>query len=77
MISVVGIPKRFNLTNFRNSRRIGVNLRQKEMYAKMKIEYISYQPEENKFAHDGLHLNHGGQEELAAKFFKHCRYFLV
>lgn len=77
IISVVGIPKRLDLTNFHNSRRIGVNRRLEEMCAKMEIEYISYEPEENKFAPDELHLNHSGQDELAAKIFRHCRYFLV
>lgn len=76
-VSIVGIPRRVDLSRFHNSRRIGVNKSLKEMCGAMNVEFIEYEPMDNKLARDGLHLNHLGQDELGRKLFQHCKRFLV
>lgn len=76
-VSVVGIPRRVDLSRFHNSRRIGVNKSLKEMCGAMNVEFIDYEPVDNRLARDGLHLNHLGQDELGRKIFQHCKRFLV
>ena len=76
-VSVVGIPRRVDLSRFHNSRRIGVNMSLKEMCGAMNVEFIDYEPVDNRLARDGLHLNHLGQDELGRKIFQHCKRFLV
>lgn len=76
-ISIVGIPRRADLTSYQNSRRIGVNLRVKEMCATAGLEYVEYEPSDDKLAKDGLHLNHLGQDDLGRIIFTHCKPFLV
>src|SRR2546426_1525172 len=76
-VSVVGIPRRANLDNFDNSRRIGVNSELKEMCATLNVEFLEYEPSNNRLARDGLHLNDLGQNELGLKIYQHCGRFLV
>jgi lysophospholipase L1-like esterase len=76
-VSVVGIPRRYDLSGYQNSRRIGANIRLAKMCKDLDIEFISYEPYRSRIATDGLHFNHVGQEELARKIFEHCRSFLV
>ena len=76
-VSMVGIPNRFDLSGYQNSRRIGVNLQLEKMCRELDIEFITYEPYRSRIAKDGLHLNHVGQDELARKIFEHCKSFLV
>lgn len=76
-VSVVGIPKRLDLSGYQNSRRIGTNLQLAKMCKELDIEFITYEPYPSRIAKDGLHLNHLGQDELARTIFEHCRSFLV
>ena len=76
-VSVVGIPRRIDLDQFHNSRRIGVNTRLKEMCEALNGEFIEYEPIDSWLARDGLHLNHLGQNELGFKIYQHCGRFLV
>lgn len=76
-VSVVGIIRRSDLSNFENSRRLGVNKYLREMCKEHDVEYIEYEPANSRLAKDGLHLNHLGQEELGRQIFQHCRRFLV
>lgn len=76
-VSVVGIPRRADLSSFHNSRRIGVNMQLREKCEAVNVEFIDYEPADNRLARDGLHLNHLGQDELGRKIFQHCRRFLV
>lgn len=76
-ITLVGIPRRTDIYSFQNSRRLGVNLRVKELCTDMGVEFLEYEPEKSRLARDGLHLNNAGQDELGRKIFKHCRSFLV
>ena len=77
IVSVVGIPRRVDLSNFHNSRRIGVNKRLNELCEAMNVEFIDYEPVDNRLARDGLHLNHLGQDDLGRKIFQHCKRFLM
>jgi lysophospholipase L1-like esterase len=76
-VSVVGIPRRGDLNEFHNSRRIGVNSRLKKMCENSNIEFIVYEPLDSWLARDGLHLNHRGQNELSYIIYQHCGHFLV
>lgn len=76
-VSVIGIPRRFDLSGYQNSRRIGANLQLENMCRKLDIEFITYEPYRSRIAQDGLHFNHVGQDELARKIFEHCKSFLV
>jgi hypothetical protein len=76
-VTIVGIPRRVDLSNFQNSRRIGVNLRLKKMCKEMNVDFLDYEPGDSRIARDGIHLNHLGQDELGYKIFQHCRRFLV
>ena len=76
-VSVVGIPRRVDLDSFYNSRRLGVNIRLKEMCKASKVEFIDFDPRDSWLARDGLHLNHAGQNELGFKIYQHCGSFLV
>ena len=76
-VSVVGIPRRIDLNQFHNSRRVGVNTRLKEMCEALNVEFIEYEPIDSWLARDGLHLNHLGQNELGYKIYQHCERFLV
>src|SRR6267154_778904 len=75
-VSVVGIPRRRDLDQFHNSRRIGVNNRLKEMCKALNAEFIEYEPVDSWLARDGLHLNHRGQNELGYRIYQHCGRFL-
>jgi len=75
-VTVVGILRRTDLSDFHNSRRIGVNIELKQWCVEMKVEFIDYQPANSRLARDGLHLNHLGQDELGRIIFQHCRPFL-
>ena len=76
-VSVIGIPNRYDLSGYQNSRRIGANLQLEKMCKELDIEFITYEPYRSRIAKDGLHFNHVGQEELARKIFEHCKSFLV
>ena len=76
-VSVIGIPRRFDLSGYQNSRRIGANLQLENMCRELDIEFITYEPYRSRIAQDGLHFNHVGQDELARKIFEHCKSFLV
>lgn len=76
-VSVIGIPRRFDLTGYQNSRRIGANLQLASMCKELDIEFVTYEPYRSRIAKDGLHFNHVGQDELARKIFEHCKSFLV
>jgi len=76
-VTIVGIPRRNDLSNFHDSRRLGVNKYLREMCEAENVEFIDYEPAGSRLARDGLHLNHLGQDELGYKIFQNCRRFLV
>lgn len=76
-VSLIGIPQRFDLTGYQNSRRIGVNLELERLCKECNVEFIPHEPYRSRMAKDGLHFNHTGQDELARKIFSHCMGFLV
>lgn len=76
-VSLIGIPQRFDLTGYQNSRRIGVNLQLEKLCKEHDIEFILHEPYRSRIAKDGLHFNYLGQVELARKIFDHCKGFLV
>ena len=76
-VSVIGIPRRYDLSGYQNSRRIGANLELERMCVERDIGFIAYEPYRSRIAKDELHFNHVGQDELARKIFEHCKSFLV
>jgi lysophospholipase L1-like esterase len=76
-VSVIGIPRRYDLSGYQNSRRIGANLELEKMCVKHDIGFIAYEPYRSRIAKDEIHFNHVGQDELARMIFEHCKSFLV
>jgi len=76
-VTVVGIPRRADLTSYEQSKRVGINLRLKDMCTENKFEFFDYEPQRSRLARDGLHFNALGQDELGREIFRHCRSFLV
>ena len=76
-VTIVGIPKKYDLTNTQQSRRLGLNLSIRTEYKEQGVQFLGYEPIRSRVAQDGLHLNYVGQEELARKIFKHCVHILV
>lgn len=74
-VSVIGIPRRFDLSGYQNSRRIGANLELERMCGELDIGFVAYEPNRSRIAKDELHFNHVGQDELARKIFEHCKSF--
>lgn len=75
-VSLIGIPRRSDLSSYEESRRIGVNLWLKELCNEYGAAFLPYEPRDNRLARDGLHLNHVGQDELGRAIFVHCKSFL-
>ena len=76
-VSMIGIPRRFDLSEYQNSRRIGANLELERMCSELEIGFIDYKPCRSRIAKDELHFNHVGRDEIARKIFAHCKSFLV
>lgn len=76
-VSVIGIPRRLDLSGYQNSRRIGANRELEKMCSEHDVGFVSFEPYNSRIARDGVHLNHIGQDELAKKIFEHCKSFLV
>ena len=67
---VAGIPKRFDLDRYAESRRIVVNMKVKAMCDKAKLEYVEFEPSKNQVLRDGLHLNTNGLHSFGSLIFK-------
>ena len=71
-ISVVGILKRANLSNYLENKRIGLNLRLKKMCEAKGCGFLEVDiDKEQMLDRKGLHLNYKGQERVARAIFKH------
>lgn len=75
-VTIVGIPRRYDVNSLQESRRFGVNSRLEKMCKSQEIEFIGYEPERSKVDRYGLHLNDEGQDDLAGMIFRHCKDFL-
>ena len=73
---MIGIPTRYDVNGLESSRRIGMNIRLKQLCKEKKVQYIEYECSRNRLWRDGLHLNETGQRELAKQIFDHCINFL-
>jgi len=76
-VTAVRIPRRADLTSYEQNKRVGINLRLKDMCTENKFEFFDYEPQRSRLARDGLHFNALGQDELGREIFRHCRSFLV
>jgi hypothetical protein len=77
VVTVVGIPKRFDLNSLQENRRFAVNRQLEKLCREHQVHYLSYEPGAGMMARDGLHFNWSGQDELARQIFAHCKSFLV
>ena len=75
-ISVVGILRRNDVSSFVNSRRIGVNIRLRELCERQGISYIYKELISEHLSRDKLHLSSFGQDEVGRTIFKHCKEYL-
>ena len=76
-VTIVGIPLRYNVSSYLQSKRIGLNRRLSALCEDSGVEFLSFEPERHWVLRDRLHLNARGEQELARKIFSHCKYFLV
>ena len=75
-MSVVEILRRKDLSSFVDSRRLGVNLRLRELCEENNIGFISKNLVSDLIAREKLHLSELGQDEIARVVFKHCKKYL-
>ena len=75
-VTIVGIPKRYDVDNIVESRRLGVNPRLAEMCRENGVEFLACEVERSRMWRDGVHFNDLGQDEFARKLFTHCIRFL-
>ena len=76
-VTLIGIPRRYDVGGLVNSRRWNINARLKELCSTSDIKYLEYECGESRLGQDRLHLNGFGQDELARMIFCHCKSFLV
>lgn len=76
MVTVVGIPKRYDLSWFQECRRLGVNVRLEQMCRESGVQFLPCEVERSKMWRDGVHFSDVGQDEFARKLFRHCVRFL-
>ena len=77
LITFVGIPRRYDLSNLQNSRRLAINTRLRMMCRGSGMKYLDYECDRNRLGADGLHFNNKGQIELAQRIFTHSTSFLL
>jgi len=71
-LSFVSIPERRDISDFQNSRRLGVNRRLEAMCAIKNVGFVDVSNVEELLGKDGLHLNFRGQDSVARDIFRHC-----
>ena len=77
MVTVVGIPRRFDVTSLQENRRLGVNVRLSRMCREAGVQYVEYEADRSRICADRVHFNALGQSEVAGMIFRHCRHFLL
>ena len=77
VVTMIGIPTRYDIDNTVSSRRINMNIRLQKLCEETGVKFLEYECYRSRVGRDGLHLNERGQEELAMKVFTHCKHFLV
>lgn len=75
-VTLMGIPRRYDIGLEYESRRYNANLKLEKMCKKEGVEFLLFETARSRLARDGLHFNNLGQEEMAQAIFKHCRGFL-
>ena len=75
-LSLVSVPSRTDLSNFQNSRRIGVNQSLSEICREKNVEFIELKDVTEYLSSDGLHLRFKGQDMVARQIFGHCKLHL-
>ena len=76
-VVMVGLVKRYDLSQTYESKRIVMNSKLKALCGESGVQFVEYEPERSRVHRDGLHLNFRGQNELGRKIFPFVRHFLV
>ena len=76
-VVMVGLVKRYDLSQTYESKRIVVNTKLKALCRDSGVKFVEYEPERSRVHRDGLHLNFRGQNELGRMIFPFVRNFLV
>ena len=76
VVTVVGIPRRYDLSTYQESRRYSVNVRLERMCRESGVEFLPCELEQSRMWRDRVHFNDIGQDEVARKIFNHCVGFL-
>jgi hypothetical protein len=72
-IVVVGILKRANVSDYTESKRIGLNQRIRKLCERKGTGFLEVDiDKETMLDRKGVHLNYKGQERVARAIFKHC-----
>lgn len=76
-IIIVGILKRANVSDYTESKRIGLNQRIKKLCERKGAGFLEVDiDKETMLDKKGVHLNYKGQERVARAIFKHCISYL-
>jgi hypothetical protein len=75
-VSFVGILTRKHVSEYINSKRIGVNMRLKKLCEEAGFGFVEKDVVSDQLHSDGIHLNTEGQNEVARMVFWHCMKFL-
>ena len=76
-VTFVGIPSRYDLSNFDECRRQYVNRRLEKMCMEKGLGYIKAEFGQSRIGRDRLHLSRLGSDEVSRTIFKHCVAFLA
>ena len=76
-VVIVGLVKRYDLSQTYESKRIVVNSKLKALCRDSGVKFVEYEPERSRVHRDGLHLNFRGQNELGRMIFPCVSNFLV
>jgi hypothetical protein len=72
-ISLVSILRRDDISEFTNSRRLGLNLRLKDICEKEGVDFIDHDLVTEHLGRDRIHLSRLGQDEIARIIFRRCK----
>lgn len=76
-IIIVGMVKRANVSDYTESKRIGLNQRIKKLCERKGAGFLEVDiDKETMLDRKGVHLNYKGQERVARSIFKHCINYL-
>jgi len=75
-VSLVSIMRRNDLSSYNESKRVGLNIRIRELCTMNSVGFIDRDLISDHLSRDELHLSESGQDEVARTIFRHCKQYL-